>query len=59
MSANIEYAIILNLPEGSYTAIVGTNGESLGGAVNAAFEIRVIFDILTPLTGLRTRLFFG
>jgi hypothetical protein len=38
MNANTECAIILNLPEGSYTALVGANGESSGKAVVAAFD---------------------
>lgn len=38
MTAATECAIILNLPEGSYTALVGGNGETSGKAVVAAFD---------------------
>ncbi|MDC0368878.1 hypothetical protein OAN13_04205 [Opitutales bacterium] len=38
LAGDEECAIVLNLPEGSYTAFVGSNGESSGKAVVAAFE---------------------
>ncbi len=38
MAGDEECAIVLNLPEGSYTALVGSNGESSGKAVVAAFD---------------------
>ena len=38
MAGDEECAVVLNLPEGSYTALVGSNGESSGKAVVAAFD---------------------
>ena len=53
MSANTECAIILNLPEGSYTALVGANGESSGKAVVAAFEFETGTSV-SKLKGIST-----
>lgn len=53
MSATTECAIILNLPEGSYTALVGTNGETSGKAVVAAFEFETGSSV-SKLKGIST-----
>jgi hypothetical protein len=53
MNANTECAIILNLPEGSYTALVGANGESSGKAVVAAFEFETGSSV-SKLKGIST-----
>ena len=38
MNGPKECAIVLNLPEGTYTALVGVQGESSAKAVVAAFD---------------------
>lgn len=38
MTGEEECAVVLKLPEGSYTALVGSNGETSGKAVVAAFD---------------------